>query len=60
MAKKNLVDIELPAKGMTKTCIDYRADLITRGYNRYQAMGSLGGSSHGGSIRISNSSATRI
>lgn len=62
MAKKKtfLVNIELPAKGMIKTCVDYRADLIARGYNRYQAIGSLGGSSRGGSIRITNSSATRI
>ena len=60
MKKKYLVNIALPTNGTTVTCEAYRAYLISQGYNRYQAIGSLGGSSHGGSIRIANSSATRI
>lgn len=49
-----LVNIALPKKGMSLSVKDYVQYLISKGYNRYQALGSLGGSSNGKSVRIIN------
>jgi len=57
---KYLVNLEIPQKGMTKSTKEYIADLISKGYNRFQALGSLGGASNGKSVRIANGTVSRV
>lgn len=55
-----LVDIIMPKYGMTMSPQDYRGALATRGYNRYQQMGSVGGSIAGGSLVWNNGNLMRV
>lgn len=57
--KNYLVNFVLPNTGNSKAVSDYIQDLLNKGYNRYQAIGSLGGASHGKSITIVSKTATR-
>ncbi len=59
-SKTYLVNIALPRSGMTETPKNYRDTLATRGYNRYQQMGSVGGSIAGGSLICNNGKLTRV
>lgn len=55
-----LVNIVLPKPGMSETPKNYRGALATRGYTRYQQMGSVGGSIAGGSLVWNNGKLTRV
>ena len=55
MKKSYLVNQELPIAGMSESTIDYRKNLEAKGYNRYQSVGSLGGSVNGKSVTIASS-----
>lgn len=59
-SKTYLVNIVLPKSGMTETSKNYRGTLATCGYNRYQQMGSVGGSIAGGSLVWNNGKLTRV
>lgn len=59
MAKMYLVDLLLPNRGAVIATADYRRTLISKGYNHYQAIGSLGGSISGGSITVTSKIARR-
>lgn len=59
MKKLYLVNQELPITGMSESTIDYRKNLEAKGYNRYQSVGSLGGSVNGKSVTISSGKVTR-
>lgn len=56
---KCLVNEELPTSGMSESTKDYRKNLEDKGYNRYQAAGSLGGAIHGKSVSIVGGKVTR-
>lgn len=47
-----LVQQVLPKAGDSKSAALYRKELMQRGYSFFQAIGSLGGASHGGSVSI--------
>ena len=59
-SKTYLVNIVLPKPRMTETAKNYREKLAARGYNRYQTMGSLGGSIAGGSLVWNNGKLMRV
>lgn len=62
MAKhtQDLLTLVLPRKGNSISAADYRRKLDNLGYNFYQQIGSIGGSSSAGSVSInSNAIITR-
>ena len=58
--KEFLVDLVLPTTGSSIAASDYRATLESMGYNKYQALGSVGGGINGGSLVCNNHILTRI
>lgn len=58
--KEFLVDLVLPTAGSSIAASDYRESLESMGYNKYQALGSVGGGINGGSLVCNNHILTRI
>lgn len=57
--KEILVNIVLPKHGDSITPTGYRGELKKHGYNFYQQIGSIGGSSNAGTISIDKNVITR-
>ena len=49
-AQHCLVDLVLPTTGSSMAASDYREALEAMGYNKFQALGSVGGAIHGKSL----------
>ena len=58
--KECLVDLVLPTTGSSIAASDYREELEAMGYNKWQALGSVGGAINGGSLACNNHILTRL